>query len=389
MTGSSSAKPSLPACSRAPSKRRPVATTSRTPLSRSSFMAARVRPEISRSRRKTVPSRSKAPSSKARPFFSPSLATIGDATSRVPSAPGFRTLALAPRARWYRSGRLASTIARWRRRWATPGSDGRRSSRARGGPARDLLADSGSDLGAEQLYGPHDPIVRQRADADLGYKALVAEELVLEEDLLHDLLGAPDEERAARRAPRLELGAAHRRPAALAADPVHHLGGGWGVLVARLLRCLGHVGVRVDADRELLGVVAGLARGLAVEPGEGREALGLAADDRDRQRQAKHRGADHRLRRPADGDPDRQRVLDRARVDAGIVERRAVGARPRNALGLAQPQQQLQLLGEQLVVVAEVVAEQRERLDKRAAAGHDLGSPAREEVELVLWTPPS
>ena len=93
------------------------------------------------------------------------------------------------------------------------------------------------------------------------------------------------------------------------------------------------------------------------------------------------RGAHHRLRRPADGDPDRQRVLQRARVDAGVLERRAVLARPRDALGLAQLQQQIELLGEQLVVVVEVVAEQRERLDERAAAGHDLRATAREQVE--------
>ena len=56
-------------------------------------------------------------------------------------------------------------------------------------------------------------------------------------------------------------------------------------------------------------------------------------------------------------------------------------ARPGDALGVAQPQQQVELLGEQLVVVVEVVAEERERLDERAAAGHDLGAAAGEQVE--------
>src|SRR5918997_1066255 len=324
MTGSSSAKPSLPACSRAPSKRRPVATTSRTPRLRSSSMAATVLSVIFRSRRRTVPSRSKAPSSKASSFFSPSSANIRDATSRELSAPGFRARGLRATSEIVSQRCNRLQLRAVPPATARPGSDGRRPSRV--GPARELLADGRGYLGAEKLYGAHYPIVGQRADADLGHKALVAEELVLEEDLLDDLLGAPNEELAARRPPRLELGAAHRRPAALAADPVHHLGVGWEVLVARPLRRLGHVGVRVDADRQPPQVVAGLAGGLAVEPGERREALGLAADDRDRQRQAEHRGADHRLRRPADGYPDRQRVLDRARVDAGIVERRAVGA---------------------------------------------------------------
>ena len=49
---------------------------------------------------------------------------------------------------------------------------------------------------------------------------------------------------------------------------------------------------------------------------------------------------------------------------------------------LAQLEQQLELLGEQLVVVVEVVAEQGEGLDERAAPGHDLGAPARQQVDL-------
>ena len=50
-------------------------------------------------------------------------------------------------------------------------------------------------------------------------------------------------------------------------------------------------------------------------------------------------------------------------------------------LALAQREQELELLLEEVVVVAEVVAEERERLDERAAAGHDLGAAAREQVE--------
>src|SRR3712207_9012545 len=93
--------------------------------------------------------------------------------------------------------------------------------------------------------------MRDRADADLRHKALVAEELVLEEYLLRDLLRAADQERAAHRAPRLELLARQDGPATLATDPVHHRGVGGEVLVARSLVGLGHVGVRVDADRQL------------------------------------------------------------------------------------------------------------------------------------------
>src|ERR687889_2944251 len=75
-----------------------------------------------------------------------------------------------------------------------------RACRVRGRSAGDLLADGRGYLGAEQLDGSHRLLVGQRADADLGHKSIVAEVLVLVEDLLGDLLGAADGERPARRA---------------------------------------------------------------------------------------------------------------------------------------------------------------------------------------------
>jgi len=56
-------------------------------------------------------------------------------------------------------------------------------------------------------------------------------------------------------------------------------------------------------------------------------------------------------------------------------------AGPGHPLRFAQPQEQLELLGEELVVVAQVVAEERKRLDERAAAGHDLGAALRQQVK--------
>ena len=123
------------------------------------------------------------------------------------------------------------------------------------------------------------------------------------------------------------------------------------------------------------------ARRLAVELDQRDEALRLAADDGQRQRQPERAGAHHRGRRAADGDPHRQWVLHGPRPHAGAGERRAVAAGPRHALARAQRQQQLELLGEQLVVVVEVVAEERERLGERAAPGPDLRAAAREVVD--------
>ena len=78
----------------------------------------------------------------------------------------------------------------------------------RAGSARDgceRLAHRGRDLGAEELDRAHDVGVRERADAELDQEAVVAEDLVLEEDLLGDLLRAADEVRAAQRAGGVEL----------------------------------------------------------------------------------------------------------------------------------------------------------------------------------------
>jgi hypothetical protein len=66
-------------------------------------------------------------------------------------------------------------------------------------------------------------VVRNGADAELHEEAVVAEDLVLPEDLLGDLLRRADEVRALQGGRRVELLAGHRRPAALAADAVHHL----------------------------------------------------------------------------------------------------------------------------------------------------------------------
>jgi hypothetical protein len=48
---------------------------------------------------------------------------------------------------------------------------------------------------------------------------------------------------------------------------------------------------------------------------------------------------------------------------------------------VADAQKQFQLLAEQGVVIVEVVAEQRKGFDERAAPGHDLGTPARQQIE--------
>src|SRR3712207_2618645 len=124
-----------------------------------------------------------------------------------------------------------------------------------------------------------------------------------------------------------------------------------------------------------------LVRGPAVQLRQRSEPRGLAADDRQRQRQSEGPGAHDRLRVAADRDPHRQRLLHRPREHRLVDQGRAVPPRPGHPVGVPQLQEQVQLLGEQLVVVVERVAEQRERLDERPAPGHDLRAAVREQVD--------
>jgi len=83
----------------------------------------------------------------------------------------------------------------------------------------------------------------------------------------------------------------------------------------------------------------------------------------------------------ADRDPNRQRVLNGTRKYRKVLDRRAVSAAPGDPLAFADLQEELELFFEELVVIRQVVAEQRERLRERAAARHDLGAAVRDEVE--------
>ena len=58
-----------------------------------------------------------------------------------------------------------------------------------------------------------------------------------------------------------------------------------------------------------------------------------------------------------------------------------MAAPPGDPLAFADLEEKLELFLEELVVVREVIPEQRERLGERAAARHDLGAAVRDEVE--------
>ena len=104
-------------------------------------------------------------------------------------------------------------------------------------------------LCAQQFDRAHDPGMLDRADAQLQQQALVPEDFMLKEDLLDYLVGRAHEVSAAQGARRLELLARDGRPAAFAADLVHHDSKGREIVVGSLLRVVADEPVRVDANR--------------------------------------------------------------------------------------------------------------------------------------------
>ena len=171
--------------------------------------------------------------------------------------------------------------------------------------------------------------MRLRADGHLHQITLAAERVVQSEDFRYRLVGRPDDQMAARTATLIELRPRERRPAALAPDAAHRVGIGREKGLDRGLCRVRQETVAIDSEGESVRRGAGATGGLAVERRQRRKARRLAADDRERERQAERAGASDRLRRAAGGDPDRQRPLKRARVDALTVERRPMSADPR------------------------------------------------------------
>ena len=177
----------------------------------------------------------------------------------------------------------------------------------------------------------------------------------------------------------LEVRAVHPAPAALGADPTRVLQPRLVHPLARLVVGRRDVTVGVIADR--LRPLAQLLERAAVQFGERGEPLDGAADDRQHQGQVVGGGADHRLRRPADRDPRLQWAVGQFRVEFDVVEALRQRPLPRVRTALDQLREQLEFLLEQRLVVLQVIAEQRERLDERAAADDDLRATAADRVE--------
>src|SRR5207245_5723477 len=116
---------------------------------------------------------------------------------------------------------------------------------------------------------------------------------------------------------------------------------------------------------------------LAVSVDQWSKAVRFAADDRNHERQSEHASANKRTRRASDPEPNRQRILERPRVNSLPGQCRAVLARPVDMRVLANLKKQIELIGKERIVVLELQPKKRKRFDERAAPGNDLRSSVR------------
>ena len=139
----------------------------------------------------------------------------------------------------------------------------------------------------------------------------------------------------------------------LPTDPVHrhHVRG--EELVGGPLVGVADEPVGVDGDRRGGRIESGGLERAPIQVAENGEPVGVAADDGEGEGEPAFGGPNDGLRRATDGDPDRQRVLHRSRVDRLVLERWAEPAGPGDGLVVADGEEQVELLGEQGVVVGE------------------------------------
>ena len=129
-----------------------------------------------------------------------------------------------------------------------------------------------------------------------------------------------------------------------------------------------------------LGGVAEALERLQEERGKRREAGRRTADDGEHEREPVASGANDRFGVPADADPCGNRPVG-VGYDILLEQRRARLALPRDGSALDQGREEVGLLLEEVLVVGQVVTEQRERLGARSAAENDFSPAAGNGVE--------
>ena len=179
-----------------------------------------------------------------------------------------------------------------------------------------------------------------------------------------------------------ELVFGRRRPAAVLADePLHRV----PVRVHLLLGLLvGFCDEAVEVGAHGQSFVAELLIRAFIEVDEGAEAARGAADDGQHQGHLVPGGTHHRLRGAADGHPGLKRGFGR-RVELLVLQPRARGAGPGDgstgAVGFEDVCHEVEFLFEERLVVAQVVAEEREGLGEGSASQGQLRAAVRQRLQ--------
>src|SRR5712664_394641 len=98
----------------------------------------------------------------------------------------------------------------------------------------------------------------------------------------------------------------------------------------------------MNANLELIWRVSRAQSRFTVAIDQWPKTVRFPADDGDHQWEPEHAGANKRARRASDAEPNRQRVLQRARINSLPGECGAVFARPANVRVLADLQKQIE-----------------------------------------------
>src|SRR5690349_2719251 len=105
--------------------------------------------------------------------------------------------------------------------------------------------------------------------------------------------------------------------------------------------------MRVDPNQKLRHIVSGLLCSLTEKLDMRDKLIGTSSNDRQSQRKIKCCSPCNGFRCAADGDPDRQLLVERTRVDAEIIYRRPMFSLPGHSFTFINSKKQFKFLGEQ------------------------------------------
>src|SRR5438874_1088387 len=181
------------------------------------------------------------------------------------------------------------------------------------------------------------------------------------QDLFRHSLRISNDERSGRSEQGVEMCASDWRPPSFLPDlrKTSRITGKESV--CRFRCTVGDIAQRMNAHLELIWRMPGAQPRLAVAIDQWPKTVRFPADDGDHQWEPEHAGANKRAGCASDTEPNRQRVLQRARINSLSGKWRAVFARPVNVRVLTDVQKQIEFLGKQRIVILEFEPEQGKR----------------------------